>query len=127
MALMPAGLGDQESNVRGSGTDLYGLRQYVEGEPARNVHWRTSARAQKLMIAEYTREERRQTVLILDNAAPPEDHPHLFDAFENAVTLAASMSKSLMDGGFEVGLITQERRIEPGQGNARLTEILRVL
>lgn len=124
----PLGFGDQESNVRGSGTDLYGLREYVQGEPARHVHWRTSARAQKLMVAEYTREERRQLYLLLDNTAP--DHSTsaaTAEAFEKAVTLTASLARHFIETGYEVGLVTQEGVMTARQGAPHLTAILKHL
>lgn len=124
---IPTGFGDQESEVRGSGTDLYGLREYVAGEPARHVHWRTSARAQKLMIAEYTREERRQVTLVLDNGTTTPDDPASADAFENAITLTASLARHLIETGYEVGLLTQDNHIESGQSPKHLTDILKHL
>lgn len=121
---IPAGFGDQESQIRGSGTDLYGLRDYIAGEPARHVHWRTSARAQKLMIAEYTREERRQTTLVLDNGTTDPTDPNITDAFENAITLTASLARHLIEAGYEVALITQDIQILHGQTQKHLTDIL---
>lgn len=124
---IPKGFGDQESEVRGAGADLYGLRDYVEGEPVRHVHWRTSARAQKLIIAEYTREERRQVMLVLNNGIDSKRHLEVSESFENAVILAASMARHLNDEGFEVGLITLDRVMAPRQGMAHVTEMLRHL
>src|SRR5690606_16926720 len=124
---IPTGFGDQESQVRGSGTDLYGLREYVAGEPARHVHWRTSARAQKLMIAEYTREERRQITLVLDNSTPNPVDAAQANAFENAITLTASLARHLIESGYEVGLLTQNVSIEPGQSPKHLSDILKHL
>jgi len=122
-----SGFGDQESQVRGAGTDLYGLREYSPGEHSRHIHWRTSARIQKLMISEYSRDERRQVMLFLDNGLSEELQPQAADDFENAITLTASLARHFIHGGFEVGLVTADTDIAYGQGAAQLLVILRHL
>lgn len=126
-ANIPFGFGDQESSVRGAGTDLYGLREYVAGEPARHVHWRTSARLQKLMVSEYTRDERRQVILLLDNGVPAQWHSAVHKDFENAVILTASLARHLIETGFEVGVVTTGATLSVGQGAAHLLAMMRHL
>lgn len=125
-AQLAAGLGELEGSQRGSGTDLYGLREYAQGEPARHVHWRISARAQKLMVAEYTREERRQVMLALNNGS---DHAtrETREFFERAIVMTGSLAKHWIEQDYEVGLTTLEGVIVPGTGPRQLSRILRHL
>ena len=37
----------------GSGTELFGVREYTPGDPPRRIHWRSSARRGKLVLREY--------------------------------------------------------------------------
>ncbi len=126
-ASIPFGFGDQPSSVRGAGTDLYGLREYVDGEHARHVHWRTSARMQKLMIAEYSRDERRQVTLLLNNSLSTDWHITVHSEFENSVIFTASLARHLIDSGFEVGLVTADAAIPVAQGTTHLLTIMRHL
>lgn len=123
---MAAGFGELESAQRGSGTDLYGLREYVQGEPARHVHWRISARVQKLMVAEYTREERRQVMLALDNGSE-NGSVETAESFERAIVLTASLARHWIDQGYEVGLTTLDGVIAPAVGAGQMTRILKHL
>lgn len=127
LGTLPQAFGDQETNVRGSGTDLYGLREYVPGDHARHIHWRTSARAQKLMLSEYSIDQRQQVTLFLNNSVPAADRPALQAEFENAITLTASMARRLLEAGLEVGLVTAANTLPAGQGSTQLFQILRQL
>lgn len=127
-ANLPFGFGDQDSTVRGTGTELYGLREYVPGEHARHVHWRTSARAQKVMVAEFTRDERRQVILFLNNTIMSELRDTKIEkSFENAIILTASVARHLINAGFEVGLVTSDTTLPVGQGSTHLLSLLRHL
>ncbi len=126
-ANIPFGFGDQESAIRGTGTELYGLREYVPGEHARHVHWKTSARVQKLMLAEYSRDERRQVVLLLNNSKSEQSAQTVADDFENAITLTASLARHFLTMGYEVGLITHDGEVPVEQGPTQLLSMLRHL
>ena len=74
------------------------LRPYRWGDPMRFIHWRTSARYGELRVRELEVFQGGQSLLIaLDshftwtNPIPPTDLPHLVQAFEQAVTAAASL------------------------------------
>jgi uncharacterized protein (DUF58 family) len=54
---------------RGTGTDLVGLREYVEGDDARHIDWNVTARLNEPMLRVFT-EDRELTVwLVLDRSA----------------------------------------------------------
>ncbi len=54
----------------GSGTELFGVREYRAGEPLRRIHWRSSARHGKLVVREYE-PPGVQTVGIFCDPSPP--------------------------------------------------------
>jgi uncharacterized protein (DUF58 family) len=122
-----AGFGDQEVREKGTGTELYGLREYVPGEHARHIHWRSSARLNKLMVMEYERDERRHVTLLLWNVAAGPPSRQLLQDFENAVNLTASLANYLIREGFELRLSTALGSTADGQGRRHLYTLLRVL
>lgn len=126
-ANLVAGFGDQEVNKKGFGTELYGLREYVPGEHARHIHWRSSARLQRLMVIEHQRDERRHVTLQLWNVTVGTPTSELRDNFEAAVSLTASLANYLVREGFELKLVTASGATADGQGRNHLYTILRVL
>lgn len=63
----------------GTGADLIGLREYRRGDPPRNVHWKASARLQKLMVREMSDEAESGLILFLETAASIWRHPQQFN------------------------------------------------
>ncbi|MHB8641907.1 MAG: DUF58 domain-containing protein [Gaiellaceae bacterium] len=51
---------------RPSGYDLHSVRDYVEGDSLRNVHWRTTARRGQLMVKELEDSPRDELAVVLD-------------------------------------------------------------
>jgi len=102
-----AGLDLQGSNQRferGLGHDLYMIRDYVPSDSARNVHWKASAKTSILKTREYAAEETRQITLAFDRYGDVED----IDAFEQLVSIAASLAFHLTNNGLDVTFITDE-------------------
>lgn len=94
---MAGGHGDgpapQSRDRRGHGSDDLIPRAYAPGDSMRRVHWRASAHHGDLMVREEEREDRRSARLTL--ALDGFDA----DAFENALSAAASVVRLLLDGG----------------------------
>jgi uncharacterized protein (DUF58 family) len=87
--LIRTGAGDAKTRrpVRRAGThhaDVRGVRGYRAGDSPRDVHWRTTARRNELMVREYDSTEPLDLILVLDPAPAP--------AYEWAVTVAASIA-----------------------------------
>lgn len=76
---------------RPSGLEPHGVREYVEGEPLRAVHWPTSARLGQLMVRELEDAPRDSVAVLLDVersaiAGPPGD-----SSLDDAVRAAAGL------------------------------------
>ncbi|MCA1707843.1 MAG: DUF58 domain-containing protein [Actinobacteria bacterium] len=70
-----------------TGEDFYTLREYVEGDDLRKIHWPSTAKRQRYMIRqEETPWHNRATVVLDDRVEAYEGH-----AFERAVEAAASL------------------------------------
>jgi len=79
---------------RPSGLEPHGVREYVEGEPLRAVHWPTSARRGALMVRELEDAPRDSVAVLLDVerssvAGPPGD-----SSLDEAVRAAAGLVRA---------------------------------
>ena len=79
---------------RPSGLEPHGVREYVEGEPLRAVHWASSARRGQLMVRELEDAPRDSVAVLLDVerssiAGPPGD-----SSLDDAVRAAAGLVRA---------------------------------
>ncbi len=85
------------------------LREYVDGDDPRLIHWPTSARMGTLMLREHVELRRPEFTVVLDCAtwvASPED-------FEEMVDVTASVAVHAIRSGVHVSLRTTSR-VHPG-------------
>lgn len=114
-------VGDLSSPRHRDGTgDLVGLRELHPREDARRIHWKKSAAAGKVLTVEREREERRQYLLEVDAAQPPE-------AVERACEETAAQTRLLLDRGHEVGLLAGASKIRPAAGPGQERRLLTAL
>jgi uncharacterized protein (DUF58 family) len=87
--ILPLVRGEWESFVRGRGSDLYLIREYMPDDSARHVDWKATAKSGSLKVREFSREDERRLRIVFDNpAAGVISGP----AYERAVNLAASLA-----------------------------------
>lgn len=97
--VLPLLSGEMASHFRGRGHELHSLRNYVHTDSARFVDWKVTAKAGRLMVREFAREDERRVILVLDPFVGPA-HPASSSAaiaehaerFERAVTMAACIA-----------------------------------
>jgi uncharacterized protein (DUF58 family) len=89
--ILPLIGGEIESFYKGQGHDLYAIRDYQEGDSARHVDWKATAKSQAVKVREFTREDERRLLLVLDACLPRAD-PILAAKFEKAVTFCACLA-----------------------------------
>ena len=78
--------GEWESFVRGRGSDLYRIREYLPEDSARHVDWKATAKSGSLKVREFAREDERKLCIVFDN---PEAGLISEESYEKAVDLAA--------------------------------------
>lgn len=98
--------GHSTDELSSSDVSFHALRDYVSGDDRRHVHWRSSARAQKLLVRQFTETRRSVVAVGLDLAggswaAPDPDGPDpdapgpdglgAVDEFEDGVSVVASL------------------------------------
>lgn len=86
--IIPSGIGKNNKDLsgkRGDGIDLYGLREFIEGDRLKFIHWKSFAKSRRLFVKEFE-EEKEQKIeihLVLKNEKS--------DIAENGITLSASL------------------------------------
>ena len=90
--------------------EFHSLRDYVEGDEPRSIHWRASARSDDLKVRQHTVEGLRRCLVVLDQhssfGARQGDGDD--DAFERAVEVAASLVHSADQAGLTTRFVTTD-------------------
>jgi uncharacterized protein (DUF58 family) len=87
--ILPRVSGEWESFVRGRGSDLYRIREYMPEDSARHVDWKATAKSGSLKVREFSREDERKLCIVFDNPAAGVISEQ---SYERAVNLAASLA-----------------------------------
>lgn len=109
--------------------DMRHLREYRPGDNPRDIHWRTSARQNQLIVREYQQTRERSQVLLLDlwqsSAPTPEELDHVELAISFAATICREHARQTR-GSNQTVFATGDRavRIEPQSGLDAMTPIL---
>lgn len=88
--------GDEYSSIL-SGEDpseLFGLRDYREGDPLRSIHWKLSEKYDRTVVKEMSQPTRNDILLILDNCPVDACSP---DAADHVCEALISLSQVLAD------------------------------
>jgi uncharacterized protein (DUF58 family) len=100
--VLPLVRGEWESFVRGRGSDLYRIREYMPEDSARHVDWKATAKSGSLKVREFSREDERKLCIVFDNPAAGVISE---TAYERAVNLAASLAWHFSSPDTEVSFL----------------------
>jgi len=114
--------GDAAARRRGRGDDLYDLRPYRSGDDPRFIHWRSSAKAETLMVREHEADTSHDARLVLVGRGRAGT-----DALEAGLSEAASIVAALVRAGAGVALEGQGVRVPLGHGRPHLRRVLTAL
>lgn len=104
--LLPMNAGRLTSARRGAGYDLLTLRDYQPQDDLRHIDWKSTARAQRLIVREFMAEDDQRITVALDTHAHGHIEPKEFAArFEQGVTQAATLVKHFIEERAEVRLV----------------------
>ena len=111
--VLPLLSGEMASYFRGRGHELHSLRRYQTTDSARFVDWKTTAKTGQLMVREFSREDERRVLIVLDpfigsagsGARHSTQAQELAQRFERAISLTASIAWHF----HEIGSVIQFR------------------
>jgi uncharacterized protein (DUF58 family) len=112
--------------------EFHAIREYRSGDNPRNIHWRTSARQNQLMVREFHQSRDRNLLILLDLWQPAKPSRDDEDRVELAVSLAATLCvdqmKTNRDARFELAAAGHEfQRWEGRSGPAGVDSLLEML
>ena len=98
---------------------FHALREYVPGDDLRQVHWRSSAKADTLLVRQYVESRSMHAAVVVD------DDPSAYasdDELELAISVAASLAIRALTDGYEVDLCCGARTTAPTGRESLLDE-----
>jgi len=108
-----------DSQRPGEGEELLSLREFRGGDSRKSIHWKASARADTLLVKEYSAHMPKMAEIIIDGSGL--DMP---DAFEKAVSYAASAAVWLTGRGYYVSLRAPGAEVPYGTGRGHMYRLL---
>jgi uncharacterized protein (DUF58 family) len=103
--LLPVLTGQFEARLRGIGSDLYRIREYLPEDPARQVDWKATAKSGSLKVREFSREDERRLRVVFDN---PQTGVLQSANYERMVSLSASLVWRLAEDGVLISFVSQD-------------------
>ena len=114
----------------GESTEFIGNREYRDGDNPRNIHWRSWARTGKPVVKEFQEEYFCRIALLLDTFVPHKSPKESYDAFESAISMAASVADYLSRQEYVIDIFAAGPdiyRMQAGRSLAYLDNILDLL
>ena len=104
-----SGTGDNRPRAFASaGTEDVTVREYRLGDDLRRIHWRSTARADELMVRREEQPHQSRATLLLDTRAIAHRGTGPASSFEFAVSATASIGSHLVEQGFLVRLLSDD-------------------
>ena len=101
------GSGESRSrSLASAGEDDSGVREYRQGDDLRRVHWRSSARLDRVMVRREEQPWQARATVLLDTRSTAHAGEGPGSSFEWAVAAAASIGVHLVRHGYQLRLLT---------------------
>ncbi len=113
---------------RGEGTDFHQMREYRVGDSMRQIDWKATARARKLISREYQDEKNQQLLLVMDTGRRMLAHEGGLSHFDRALDAALVVSYIALRRGDAVGMLAtggDERWVAPQRSMGAIDNLLR--
>jgi uncharacterized protein (DUF58 family) len=108
----------------GTGDELLNFREYQPGDPVRWIHWKNTAKTDRLTVAIYHHPKNRNVVVCLRTTYQDRRDGTIANHFEEAVSWAATAVCQLLDKGVCVGYLDETARIPAAFGEGQKLRVL---
>ncbi|HEX2241178.1 MAG TPA: DUF58 domain-containing protein [Actinomycetota bacterium] len=110
------------------GEDFYTLREYIEGDDLRKIHWPSTAKLQRFMIRQEETPWHQRATVVLDDRSEAHGGFGEHSSFERAVEAAASVLALYERSGYSFAFGTAlSGTTPPGRGREHLHRALDLL
>jgi len=121
-------MGAHVKRRRGEGTDFHQMREYRVGDSLRQIDWKATSRAHKLISREYQDEKNQQLVVVLDTGRRMLARDGALAHFDHALDASLLVAYLALRQGDAVGLLAiggERRWVPPRRGMAAIDTLLR--
>jgi uncharacterized protein (DUF58 family) len=113
--------------ARGREGEVTQLRDYRDGDEVRAMHWKQTARQQRLVVVERKRATEKPVFFVVDPRLENPSDPHQLERFEHLVSEAATGVVRRLREGARVGLVVGPLVVPPVRSIRRAPMLLRPL
>lgn len=120
-------LGAHLRRRRGDGTEFHQLREYRQGDSLRQIDWKASQRARKLISRDYREERNQQVMLLLDTGRRMLSRDGVLSHFDHVLNASLLLAWIALRQGDAVGLLAhggESRFVKPARGLGALDHLL---
>jgi uncharacterized protein (DUF58 family) len=107
------GFTDRLATRPGLGDEVIGAREYRSGDSMRQIHWRSTARAGKFVVKEFSDHDQVTMTVVLDLSVGGNVGEGKFSTFETALRIAASLGYYASQKKIPFYLAGQSQRWKP--------------
>jgi len=109
------------------GGEVEQLREFRAGDDRRDIHWKQTARQQRLIVVERRERARPARILVLDRQLPRRQDATLLARFEDLVSEVATAAVDRLRRGDAVGLVIGGSVTPPAAGRRQARRLLEQL
>jgi uncharacterized protein (DUF58 family) len=111
------------TDLSSADVSFHALRDYVPGDDRRHIHWKTTARTNKLMVRQF--EETRRAHLAISLSINTDEYASEQE-FEMAISAAASIGRQAIREQRELNVLTQKGPLRCETGRNLLDDMTRI-
>lgn len=121
-------LGVRVHQRRGTGNDFHQLRDFIEGDPIKQIDWKATAKKRSPITKEYRDEKDQQVLFVLDCGQRMRIQEDGLSHFDHALNASLLLSYVALKQGDAVGLMTlaaqNDITLPPKKGHRQLNYLL---
>jgi uncharacterized protein (DUF58 family) len=103
--------GLQRARWRGEGREFEALREYVEGDDPRKIHWKASARLDRPIVQEFQPEKNQIVMILLDAGRLMSAVSEGKSKLDHALEATVQLTHTALSGGDQVGVLAFTDRV----------------
>lgn len=103
--------GHRPMKWRGEGREFETLREYIEGDDQRKIHWKASARLDRPIVQEFQPEKNQIIMVLLDTGRLMEAVTEGRSKLDHALEASVHLIQTALSGGDQVGFLAFADRV----------------